>query len=187
LLTNFQAERLVAGRTDGFHLGAYVIQDEIGRGAAGRVYRAKHRTMNRQVAVKVLASELTRTTAARQAFRREGRAAAQLNHPNVVTAYDANEHAGRFYLVLELVDGPSLEALVRERGPLPVAEAGALIRQAAAGLDHAHAKGMVHRAIQPANLLVARPSKAVPESVVKIADFGIVRLQQSPGTTPLPA
>jgi serine/threonine-protein kinase len=186
LLTNFQAERLVAGRTDGFHLGPYVIQDEIGRGAAGRVYRAKHRTMNRQVAIKVLASELTRTTAARQAFRREARAAAQLNHPNLVTAYDANEHAGRFYLVLELVDGPDLEALVRERGPLPVAEACDLIRQAAAGLDHAHARGLVHGAIKPANLHVSRPSRSVPESVVKIVDFGIAGLQPPSGNTPLP-
>src|SRR5262249_1728951 len=168
-------ERLVAGRTDGFHLGAYIIQEEIGHGTTGRVYRAKHRTLNRLVAVKVLAPELTRTTAAQEAFRRGARAAAQLNHPNIVTTYDANEHAGRCYLVLELVDGPDLEALVRERGPLPVAEVCDLVRQIAVGLDHAHARGTARGNRKPANLVVPRPSKTVPESVVKTSDFGAAR------------
>jgi serine/threonine-protein kinase len=159
LLTKFQAERLLAGKTDGYHLGPYVILDQLGRGPTGRVYKARHRTMNRPVAVKVLAAELTRTAADRQAFQNEVRAAAQLNHPNVVTAYDANELAGRFYVVVEFVDGPDLASLVKERGPLPVAEACELARQAAAGLDHAHGRGMVHRDLKPTNLLVARPKK----------------------------
>lgn len=186
LLTQFQADQLVAGRTDGFHLGAYIVLEQLGRGTRGRVYRAKHRTMNRPVAIKVLSSEFTRSSTAQDAFQREARAAGQLNHPNVVTTYDANEHAGRLYLVLELVDGPNLETLVRERGPLPVVEVCQLVRQIAAGLDHAHSKGMIHHEIKPANLLVTRPSTAVPESVVKIADFGIAKLQPAHGTTLLP-
>jgi serine/threonine-protein kinase len=172
-LTKFQAERLLAGRTEGFQLGPYVIQDQIGRGAMGRVYRAKHRTMNRPVAIKVLASELTATPEARLTLQSEIRAAAQLNHPNIVIAYDADEVAGRFYLILEYVDGPNLETLVRERGPLPVAEACELLRQIAVGLNQAHARGLVHRNLKPNNLLVTRVGHTHSSSVVKIADLGI--------------
>jgi serine/threonine-protein kinase len=172
LLTRFQADRLLAGRTDGFLLGPYVILEQVGRGAMSRVYKAKHRTMNRPVAIKVLAAELTRTAAAREHFQAEVRAAGKLAHPNIVTAYDASELHDRFYLVLEFVDGPNLAELVRQRGPLPVAEACEFVRQIAAGLEHAHAKGMVHRDLKPANLLVARPTPAAPPTV-KIADFGI--------------
>jgi serine/threonine-protein kinase len=179
VLTRFQADRLLAGRTDGFVLGHYVIQEQVGRGSAGRVYKALHRTMNRPVAVKVLNAELTQAAETRQAFQREVRAAARLNHPNIVTAYDANEVGDRSYLVTEFVDGPTAEAMVRERGPLPVAEACEIVRQVAVGLQHAHELGMVHRDLKPANLLVARASKTLPGCVVKIADFGMARLVAS--------
>jgi serine/threonine-protein kinase len=172
LLTRFQADRLLAGRADGFVLGQHIILEQVGRGAMSRVYKARHRTMNRLVAIKVLASDLTRTAEAREAFRREVRAAGKLVHPNIVTAYDANELNDRFYLVLEFVDGPSLDEFVRRRGALSVGEACAFARQVAAGLQHAHEKGMAHRDIKPANLLVARPTPAAPLAV-KIADFGI--------------
>lgn len=172
-LTKFQAERLLAGRSDGFHLGPYVVLDQVGRGPMGRVYKARHQTMNRPVAVKVLAANLTDTPAARQAIQQGVRAAAQLNHSNVVTAYDANEINTRFYLVVELVDGPDLEALVKERGALPIAEACELLWQAASGLEHAHARKMLHHDLKPTNLLVSRPSKTAPELLLKIADFGV--------------
>src|SRR5205807_6850621 len=126
--------------------------------------------------------DLTRTPAARQAFTREVKAVARLNHPNIVTTYDANEIGDRSYLVVEFVDGPTLEALVREYGRLPFAGACEFARQAAWGLQHAHELGVVHRDVKPANLLVARPSKAATACVVKIADFGIARL-----TAPEPA
>ncbi len=179
-LTRFQADRLLAGRTEGFILDPYVIQEQVGKGSVGRVYCALHRTMNRKVAIKLISPDLTRSAAARQAFQREVRAAARLNHPNIVTAYDANEVGERFYLVMEFVDGPNMDALVRERGPLPVAEACELVRQVAVGLSHAHELGMTHRDIKPANLLVARASKTLPGCVVKIADFGIARLIPNP-------
>lgn len=187
-LTSFQADRLLAGRTDGFVLGQLVILEQLGRGSVGRVYKAKHRGMNRTVAVKVLRAELTRTGPSREAFQREVRAAAKLNHPNIVTAYDANEIGERSYLVLEFVDGPTLDALVNERGPLPVPEACELVRQAAVGLQHAHEQGMVHRDVKPRNILVTRPSKTLPGCVVKIADFGIARLAPPPdlAQTPVP-
>lgn len=153
-----------------------MIQEQVGKGSVGRVYRATHRAMNRTVAIKVMSSDLMRTSAAKQAFQREVRAAARLNHPNIVTAYDANEVGDRFYLVLEFVDGPTLEALVRARGPLPWPEACELAQQVALGLQHAHEQGMVHRDIKPANLLVTRPSRTLPGCIVKIADFGIAKL-----------
>jgi serine/threonine-protein kinase len=180
-LTQFQADRLMAGRADGLVVGPYAILEEVGRGAVGRVYKAKHRTMNRAVAIKVLAAELTSTAAAREWLQREVRAAARLNHPNVVTAYDANEVGDRFYLVLEFVDGPDLDTLVRQSGPLAVAEACEIVRQAACGLQYAHEHGMVHRDVRPANLLAAKASRTIPGCVVKIADFGIARLAPPAG------
>ncbi|MFM8271708.1 MAG: serine/threonine-protein kinase [Gemmata sp.] len=174
LLTRFQADRVLAGYTDGFHLGQYVILDQIGRGALSRVYRAKHRTMHRVVAVKVLSAELSRTAEAREALRRELRTAGKLVHPNIVTVFDVNELKDRFYLVLELVDGPHLGELVARRGPLPVAEACELIRQLAQGLRHAHEQGMVHGALKPSNVLVARPTASAPV-LVKVADFALPR------------
>ena len=176
-LTRFQADRLLAGRADGFHLGPYVILEQVGRGSMGRVYRARHQTMNRAVAIKVLATTLTNTDAAKQAFQHEVRAAARLNHPNVVTAYDANEVGERFYLVLEYVDGPSLESLVKARGPLPVAEACGYVRQIALGLQYAHELGMFHHHVTPSNVLVTRPTKSHAGGEVKIADFGVGRLR----------
>jgi serine/threonine-protein kinase len=172
LLTRFQADRLLAGHADGFVLGQHVVLELVGRGAVSRVYKAKHRTMNRPVAIKVLSEELTGTAAAREEFRRGVRAAGQLAHPNIVTAYDAGELHDRPYLVLEFVDGPNLESLVRRRGPLPVGEACEYVRQAAAGLQHAHDRGMPHRDLKPANLMVARPTPAAPLTL-KVADFGI--------------
>jgi serine/threonine-protein kinase len=180
LLTSFQAERLLAGRAEGFVLGQHVIQEQVGKGSVGRVYRAVHRAMNRTVAIKVLDADLTRSDAARTAFQREIRAAAKLNHPNIITAYDANEVGGRSYLVLEFVDGPTLEAVVRERGLLPWPEACEYTRQVAMGLAHAHEQGLVHRDIKPANLLVARTSATLPGCVVKIADFGLAKFTPSP-------
>src|SRR5438876_9545950 len=91
LLTKFQAEMLLAGRNSGFVLGQYRILDQIGRGGMGRVFKAEHQTMSRVVALKVLSGSLMRTERARQLFQREVRAAARLTHPNIVTAYDANQ------------------------------------------------------------------------------------------------
>ena len=177
LLTRFQAERILAGRTAGFLLGQYRILDQIGRGGMGRVFKAEHRTMGRVVALKVLVPDLLRTDRARELFLREVRAAAQLVHPNIVTAYDANEIDGRFFLVLEYVDGPNLEQLVRRQGPLPVGIACDYVRQIAHGLQCAHLRGMVHRDVKPANILVQRRGLNGDEvGLVKISDFGLARL-----------
>lgn len=181
LLTRFQAERLLGGRTAGFLLGQYRILEQIGRGGMGRVYKAEHQTLQRIVALKVLSPGLMETDRARELFLREVRAAAQLVHPNIVTAYDANEVEGRFFLVMEFVDGPNLDQLVRKQGPLSVGLACDYVRQVAVGLERAHALGMVHRDIKPANILAQRHGVSEDSpGLVKISDFGLARLH-TPG------
>ena len=180
ILTRFQAERLLVGQTGGFILGQYKILEQIGRGGMGRVYKAEHRTMQRIVALKILAPDLLKTERAVELFLREVRAVAQLQHPNIVTAYDANEINGRYYLVLEFVAGPNLEQLVRNKGPLSVGLACDYIKQCAAGLQCAHMRGMLHRDIKPANILV-QPQNGEGESapgLIKVSDFGLARLSQ---------
>src|SRR5205823_1605580 len=137
-----------------------------------------HQTMNRVVALKVLSPQLVDTERAQQLFLREVQAAAQLTHPNIVMAFDANENEGRHYLAMEYVDGLNLERYVKKHGPLPVGLACEIIFQAANGLQHAQDKGMVHRDIKPANLLVHQEPGAAAVQV-KILDFGLARLQHA--------
>jgi serine/threonine protein kinase len=180
LLTRFQAEHLLAGKHR-FFLGQYCVLEQLGQGGMGRVYKARHRTMNRLVALKVLAPNLLATDRAQELFLREVRAVARLVHPNVVTAFDANQEGDRHYLVLEYVNGPNLDQLVRQQGPLPVGQACDFVRQVAVGLEHAHQLGMVHRDIKPANLLLQQgsPASSGVYGVVKISDFGLARLNEA--------
>ena len=178
LLTKFQAKMLLVGRNSGFFIGPYRILDQLGHGGMGRVYKAVHQTMNRVVALKVLAAQLVNTARAHELFLREVQAAAQLAHPNIVMAFDANEHEGRHYLAMEFVDGPNLERYVKKHGSLPVGLACEVVFQTANGLHHAHEKGLVHRDIKPANLLLAQ-EPGTTTIQVKILDFGLARLQQS--------
>lgn len=179
-LTKFQAEKLLSGRTDGFILGQYRVLEELGRGGMGRVYKAVHQTMGRFVAIKLLAPDLTKTDRAVDLFQREVKAAAKLNHPNIVISFDANKSGERYFLVMEFVDGPNLSQLVRDQGPLPIDQACEYIRQAAIGLDYAHDQGVIHRDVKPSNLLVQQ-SNTGPQ--VKILDFGLalVTAGQGPG------
>ena len=130
--------------------------------------------MERPVALKVIHPGLMRNPAAVQRFHQEVRAAARLHHPNIVTAYDADQAGGLHFLVMEYVEGTSLAEVVRERGSLPVAEACSYARQAALGLEHAFEQGMVHRDIKPQNLMLT------PAGRVKILDFGLARLPRTP-------
>jgi formylglycine-generating enzyme required for sulfatase activity/tRNA A-37 threonylcarbamoyl transferase component Bud32 len=148
----------------------YRVLEPLGAGGMGAVYQAEHLLMQRPVALKVLSRKLTRSPEAVARFRREVRAAARLAHPNIVTAYDAEQAGETHFLVMEYVEGIDLARLVAERGPLPVAQACDAVRQAALGLQHAHERGMVHRDIKPSNLM------RTPTGQVKILDFGLARL-----------
>jgi serine/threonine protein kinase len=178
LVTKFQAKMLLMGRKSGFVIGPYCILDQIGHGGMGRVYKAVHRSMQRVVALKVLSPKATNTTRAEKLFRQETQAAARLNHPNIVMAFDANVDKGRHFLAMEYVAGPNLEQYVTGRGPMPIGLACEIVFQAAAGLQHAHERGIVHRDIKPANLLLAE-NEADGTVQVKILDFGLARLRRN--------
>ena len=169
-LTLFQIQQIAKGRGRKLILGEYVLLDRLGGGGMGVVYRALHRRMDRTVALKTLSPRAMSAPGAVARFHREVRAAARLVHPNIVTAFDAGEHEGIHYLVMEYVEGEDLGKLVQERGPLPVEEAVAYILQAAKGLAYAHSQGIIHRDVKPSNLLLDR------QGVVKILDMGLARV-----------
>lgn len=170
LLSQWQRDKLASGNPESLVLGDYVLIDPLGKGGMGVVYRARHRRMDRLVALKTLTDQATESDDSVQRFQREVRAAARLSHPNIVAAYDAGEHNDTHYLVMELVDGIDLSRLVRQSGPLNAATAIDYIRQAAAGFAYAHSRGIIHRDIKPQNLLVDR------EQHVRILDMGLARL-----------
>jgi serine/threonine protein kinase len=170
LLTRFQVRQLRAGATN-FHVGKYVITDCIGRGANGIVLKARHRLMNRFVALKTLDTRsLHHANEALARFKREIKIVSQLEHPHVVRALDVLQTRNNLYLVLEFVGGKDLGAVVKERGPLPIHEAVQYALQAARGLEYAHGQGIVHRDLKPANLLLTI------EGTVKLSDLGLARL-----------
>ncbi len=172
-LTQYQAELLCRGRAGGLVLGNYIVLDKIGQGGMGTVFKARHRRMNRIVALKVLPSSLSNIPEAIARFAREVEAAAKLQHPHIAAAYDADEAEGVHFLVMEHVDGPNLAAYVREKGALPVAAAVRLVAQAAKGLAVAHAQGIVHRDIKPSNLMVNRQGQ------LKMLDLGLAQMRDS--------
>jgi serine/threonine protein kinase/formylglycine-generating enzyme required for sulfatase activity len=179
-LTRFQVSEILAGKAGDLVLGEYVILDRIGAGGMGQVFKARHRRMKRIVALKVLSPEALRDVQAVKRFHREVHAAAKLLHPNIVTAFDAGECRGQNYLVMEYVAGRDLAAIVNDGGPMPAPQAVNYTIQAAHGLGFAHAKGIVHRDVKPANLLVDR------DGTVKILDLGLARIDElrtSPGDT----
>jgi len=170
LLTDFQAEKLLAGRWKGFVInGKYRLLERVGAGGMGCVYLAEHVFMQRRVALKVLPVDLAKDKATVERFYFEARAAARLDHPNIVRAHDIDREGALHFLVLEYVDGGNMHELIRRNGPLPVVRAAHYIRQAALGLQHAHEAGLVHRDIKPGNLLLDR------QGVVKLLDLGLAR------------
>jgi serine/threonine protein kinase len=149
----------------------------LGFGGMGSVWLAEHTVMGRSVALKVIRPEFLAKTGAVERFRREVRAAAQLNHPNIATAFDADEASGSHFLVMEYVSGETLADIVK-RGPLPVADACRAIRDAARGLAHAHAAGLIHRDVKPSNLI------RTIDGTTKVLDFGLVGAEaDEPGLT----
>ncbi|MDP6447744.1 MAG: protein kinase, partial [Pirellulaceae bacterium] len=168
-LTEYQARKVYQDKESELVVGDYNIIDLIGSGGMGKVYRALHRPMNREVALKVLPHDSFDSRDAVLRFQREVRAAAKLNHPNIVAAHDAGEFNGLHYLVMQYVEGTDFTTLVAEGGPITVAKAVDYVRQAAEGLRHAHDQGIVHRDIKPSNILVDSGD------VVKLLDLGLAR------------
>ncbi|MFN0054195.1 MAG: protein kinase domain-containing protein [Planctomycetales bacterium] len=176
LLTKFQAKEIYRGRGKSLTLGNYVLMDQIGSGGMGQVFKARHRRMNRTVAVKLLSAAMNKDSTAISRFEREVKAAARLRHPNIVAADDADEANGVHFLVMECVDGSDLSALVKQNGPFAVEQAVNCVLQAARGLEFAHGEGVVHRDIKPANLLLDK------RGTVKILDMGLARIDPGEGS-----
>lgn len=145
----------------------YQVLELIGKGGMGLVFKSEHKLMNRTVALKVINPKLIRDDEAVRRFRREVQAAARLAHPNIVTAYDAEQAGDVHFLVMEYVDGVNLSEVIAQSGALEIATACDYVKQVADGLQHAHAKGMVHRDIKPHNLM------ANSSGQIKVLDFGL--------------
>ncbi|MEO1618089.1 MAG: serine/threonine-protein kinase [Planctomycetota bacterium] len=156
---------------EGDLIGDYVIEAVVGSGGMGRVYRAKHKLMGRNVAIKIMHQTIADADLAQRRFAREIQSIASLSHPNIVTAFDARQFAGRACLVTEWIDGSDLSGIVKSDGPLSVSRALQVIKQAAEGLAYAHSMGIVHRDVKPANLILT------PEGVIKLLDLGLAKFE----------
>lgn len=158
----------MGARADDVLGGRYELSDLVAAGGMGEVWRARDRVLDRLVAVKVVRPGLSQDAEFLQRFRNEARLAARLSHPHVAHVHDFGEDADGAYLVMELVDGSSVASLLGS-GPVPIDVVVEIVRQSAEGLSAAHAVGLVHRDVKPANLLLTRDKE------VKVTDFGIAR------------
>ena len=161
-------------------LGSYRLEEALGKGGMGEVYRATHQMLARPAAVKLIRSEILGSSSSGAAkvmverFRREAEAAASLRSPHTISLYDFGvTQEGTFFLVMELLDGLDLETLVERFGPVPPERAVHLLRQACNSLEEAHARGLIHRDIKPSNIFTCRMGLEV--DFVKVLDFGLVK------------
>jgi len=169
LVTTWQCDKLLEGRYKGFELGKYRLLGHIGSGGMSTVYLAEHLLMRRRVAIKVLPRKRVEDSSYLERFRLEAQALAALDHPNIMRAHDVDNDGDTHYLVMEYIEGQDLQRMVKQHGPLPFGKAAEYIRQAAEGLAHAHARGLIHRDIKPANLLIDTTGN------VKVLDMGLAR------------
>ena len=176
-LTTWHVAKLKEGRHKGFFLGQYKLLGHLSRGGMSNVYLAEHIHMHRRAAVKVLPKNRVADSSFLGRFYLEAKAAAALDHPNIVRAYDINHEGRTHYFVMEYVEGKDLQRLLRTRSkPLDYDMAAHYVAQAARGLQHAHDAGLVHRDIKPSNLLVDE------NQVVKVLDMGLARFcNEEPG------
>jgi serine/threonine-protein kinase len=147
----------------------YQILSKLGQGAMAVVFKAKQLSLDRIVAIKVLPKRLSENPEFVERFYREGRAAARLNHPNIVQAFDVGESGGYHYFVMEYIDGQTVYDLIQDGRPLEEAQAIRLVLQAAKALEHAHAQGLIHRDVKPKNLMFTKSGD------IKLADMGLAR------------
>ncbi len=174
LVTEYQVRRLLSNKPQNLKYGnRYVILDRLGAGSMGRVYKAMHLLMDREVALKVIAPEILTNERVIARFQREMRLAAKLDHPNVVRAFDADREGRSLYIVMEYVPGQSLGQKFRAAGPMDPMAVAEYACQAAQGLAHAHAQGIVHRDIKPSNLFLST------EGQVKVLDMGLSVLMEA--------
>ncbi len=177
-VTEYQATLISRGQADDFFLGPYKILDRLGKGRMAGVYRATHK-LGQIVAIKVLPPSKAKDPQLLGRFQREARLSMKLKHPNVVRSFQVGEGKGLHYLVMEYLDGETLEDVLKRRKKLPPNEAVRLIYQALEGLQHIHENNFIHRDLKPANLMLVPPSPKSPDTTlqatVKILDIGLGR------------
>jgi serine/threonine-protein kinase len=156
----------------------YQVLERLGSGSFGTVYRARHGDLKLDRALKILRPELSQNAELRARFLREAQTASHLRHPNIVPVYDVFDENGLLCIVMELVDSWTLADRIKAEGPLPPAEAARVALQVALALDHAHARGVVHRDVKPSNILLRQPDQAV-----MLSDFGIARIRTASSST----
>ena len=170
MLTDFQAKHLMKGRYRNFFIGKFKVLEPLGSGGMSQVYLCEHAVMKHRVAMKLLPVKESEDKGAVGRFMREARAAAAVNHPNVVRAHDFDLAEKKFYyLIMDYVDGVNLNDLVKKIGPIPYRTAANYIGQAAHGLQHIHECGLIHRDLKPSNLLIDR------SGTIRILDLGLAR------------
>lgn len=175
-LTQWQTNKLLQGKHKGFTLGKYRLMELLGKGGMSSVYLAEHQLMRRRCAIKVLPIKRVNDSSYLERFHREARAVASLDHPNIVRAYDIDHEMDGdreiHFLVMEHVNGQSIQDIVKDHGVLTFEQTAEYYRQAALGLDNAHNNGLVHRDVKPGNLLVDQ------SGVVKVLDLGLARFNE---------
>jgi serine/threonine protein kinase/DNA-binding beta-propeller fold protein YncE len=162
----------------GSQIAGYRLEEQIGRGGMAVVYRAHDVRLDRNVALKILAPGLAADDAFRQRFIRESRAAAAVDHPNIIPVYDAGEADGVLFIAMRFVHGRDVRTLLDATGPLPAARATDIVAQVAAALDAAHAHGLVHRDVKPANMLLDATAGGGRQDHVYLSDFGLSKQSQ---------
>ncbi len=160
--------------------GRYSLEEQIGVGGMATVWRATDTLLGRQLAIKRLSPHLKSDRAASERFRREGQAAARLNHPGILTVFDAGEDGDGPWIAMELIEGETLAKRLADKGPMDLGAVASFMGQAAAAVDYAHENGIVHRDIKPANLMIE------PGGRVRLADFGIAKPLDDPATITSP-
>jgi eukaryotic-like serine/threonine-protein kinase len=158
-----------AGKPIDFEIPGYQIQERIGEGGMGVVYKARQVSMDRTVALKVLSEKYSANSEFIDRFIREARAAGRLNHPNVIHVHDVSKAGGRYFFSMEYIDGPTVKELLKEKGRLPVKQSVEIITQAGKALEFAHENSIIHRDIKPDNIMLTS------EGIVKLADLGIAK------------
>jgi serine/threonine protein kinase len=174
-VTEYQAQLLARGHAEGFFLNEYEILDRLGKGRMAGVYKAQHQ-LGQIVAIKVLPPSKAKEANFLGRFNREARLALRLKHPNIVRTFQTGEAEGLHYIVMEYLEGETLEEVLARRRKLPAAEAARLIFQALQGLQYIHEKGLVHRDLKPANMmLIGSSPDSTLRSTLKILDIGLGR------------
>jgi serine/threonine-protein kinase len=169
LITRWQCDKLLQGKHKGFFLGKYKLLGHLGTGGMSSVFLAEHVAMHRRAAIKVLPASRVDDSSYLARFYLEARAAASLDHPNIIRVYDIDHEGQNHFLAMEYVEGRDLQHIVKDDGPLPYDLAATYMLQAASGLQHAHERNLVHRDIKPANLLVDN------RGTVKVLDMGLAK------------